>query len=70
MSSFGVLMQGGENSGRNIVVPGDPCSSTLLQKLSASPAIGARMPLSGPPFFSSEEEQLVHDWIAEGALDN
>ena len=70
MSSFGVLMQGGEVSGREIVVPGDPCNSQLLQKLSASPAVGARMPLSGPPFFSADEERLVHDWIAEGALDN
>jgi hypothetical protein len=58
------------NSGRNVIVPGDPCASMLVHKISAAPPSGARMPLAGPPFLTDEEQQLVHDWIAEGALDN
>jgi hypothetical protein len=69
MSSLSTLRRGGEVSGNRIVVPGDPCSSVLVQKLSAAPAVGARMPLSGPPFFSDAEQQLVKDWIAEGAIE-
>ena len=70
MSSLTSIRRGGATSGNKIVVAGDPCGSTLLQKLGSSPAIGARMPLNGPPFFTAEEQMLVHDWIAEGAKDN
>jgi hypothetical protein len=70
MSSLASIRRGGAISGRNIIVPGDPCASVLVQKVSAAPATGARMPLSGPPFFSAAEIQLVADWIAEGAKDN
>jgi hypothetical protein len=69
MSSMGSIRRGGEVSGQRIVVPGDPCNSVLVQKLSAAPPVGARMPLSGPPFFSDAELQLVQDWIAEGAIE-
>ncbi len=64
------IRQGGLHSGSQIIVPGDPCSSLLVQKVSEAPPVGARMPLNGPPFLSPEEVQLIHDWIAEGALDN
>jgi hypothetical protein len=70
MSSLSVLRRGGQSSGRNIVVEGDPCASVLVQKLGPAPAIGARMPMSGPPFFTPEQIQQVADWIAEGAQDN
>ncbi len=70
MGSLQALMRGGMNSGADIIVPGDPCASVLLQKISAAPPFGARMPNNGPPFFSDEEIQTVHDWIAEGAQDN
>ena len=59
-----------EITGRKIVVPGDPCRSIILHKLSATPPFGARMPLDGPAYLSTEELLLVHDWIAEGAEDN
>lgn len=64
------LMRGGDNSREMIVVPGDPCASILLQKISAAPPFGARMPPSGPPFWSAAERKLLSDWIAEGARDN
>ena len=70
MSSLSALRRGGESSGSEIVVAGDPCASVLTQKLGPAPATGARMPLSGPPYFTAEQIQLVADWIAEGAKDN
>jgi mono/diheme cytochrome c family protein len=53
-----------------VVVPGQPCASVLLGKVSPGPPFGSRMPLNGPPFLSDRQLQLIHDWIAEGALDN
>lgn len=70
LGSYHALRQGGVYTGAQIVVPGDACSSELMSKLGATPAYGARMPLDGPPFLSAEEEQLIHDWIVEGAEDN
>lgn len=66
-TGYDALMRGGRSSGQDIVVPGDPCISVLYLKLTSAPPFGARMPLSGPPYLSDEELQLVHDWIAEGA---
>lgn len=67
LSGYRQLMRGGITSGSDIVLPGDPCESVLLQKTGDAPPFGARMPLSGPPHLSPTEMQLVHDWIAEGA---
>jgi hypothetical protein len=70
LGSYHSMLQGGFHSGAQIVVPGDPCSSLLIDKLSATPGWGARMPLDGPPYLTDAEIQLVKDWISEGALDN
>ena len=70
LSDYDTLMDGGVNSSSTIVVPGAPCDSELYLKLTAAPPTGARMPANGPPFFTSDEMLLVHDWIAEGGLDN
>jgi len=70
LSSFASLRAGGFHSADRIVVAGDPCSSILYQKLSDAPPFGSRMPLNGPPFWSPDELQLLHDWIAEGANGN
>ncbi|MCE9580157.1 MAG: hypothetical protein K8W52_43980 [Deltaproteobacteria bacterium] len=70
LGSMHTFRQGGRNSGAAIVVPGSPCTSVIVQKLSDTPPFGARMPLDGDPYLSAEEQQLIHDWIAEGALDN
>ena len=67
LTDYDSLMRGGDNSRDDIVVPGDPCSSVLLQKVSAGPPFGNRMPPSGPPFFSPQERTMIGDWIAEGA---
>ncbi len=70
LGSMHAFRQGGRTSGPAIVIPGNPCGSVVLQKLSDTPPFGARMPLDGDPYLAPEELQLVHDWIAEGALDN
>lgn len=67
LSSAETLRHGGVQSGADIVIPGDSCSSLLVQKLGLAPPFGARMPLDGPPYLTPTELQLVIDWIAEGA---
>ena len=66
LSTYDTLMAGGTNSGGTIVVPFKPCQSVLYLKLTAAPPSGSRMPANGPPFFTTHELGLVHDWIAEG----
>ena len=69
MTSFTTLRSGGQNSSTDIVVDGEPCESFLLLKVTDGVPFGARMPLDGPGL-SPRQIQLIHDWIAEGALDN
>jgi hypothetical protein len=64
------LMRGGNTSQDSIVVAGNPCTSLIVQKVSAAPPSGARMPPDGPPYMSPPEIALLSDWIAEGAHDN
>ncbi len=70
LGSWHALMQGGRQSGSEIIVPGDPCSSILIEKITETPGFGARMPLDGEPYLTPAEIQLFRDWIAEGAEDN
>lgn len=70
LSSLASLRAGGHNSGARVVVPLQPCDSVMYQKVSDAPPFGSRMPLNGPPYLSADELALLHDWIAEGALDN
>ncbi len=69
-SSYQSLRRGGLNSGTRIIVAGEPCSSIYYQKIGRTPPFGSRMPFNGPPYFSAAERLIVHDWIAEGALNN
>jgi hypothetical protein len=70
ISTYQTFRLGGGRSGPDIVIPGNPCASILVQKLEGSPPFGARMPRNGPPFLTSDDVQLVKDWIIEGARDN
>ncbi len=70
LGSYAAMRMGGFNTGAEIIVPGEPCSSLLVDKLSPTPGWGARMPLDGPPYLTDDEQQLFRDWIAEGAHDN
>ncbi|MGD0525507.1 MAG: hypothetical protein ABSE49_10205 [Polyangiaceae bacterium] len=67
LATLGALRQGGMISGANIVIPGKPCESALVQKLQGDYFEGLPMPKDGPPYWSQDEIQLVIDWIAEGA---
>lgn len=51
------------------IVPGDPETSYIIEKISPNPRTGARMPLLGTPL-SEGEIGLIAKWIAEGAQDN
>lgn len=70
LRSYSTLRTGGGRSGVNIVKPGDPCTSILVQKIEPGPPFGRRMPYNGPPYLSTTDIQLVRDWISEGARDN
>lgn len=70
LSSYTGLRAGGASTGATIVVPGQPCDSGIVLKLSEGPPFGARMPQDGPPYLADDELQLIKDWIAEGALDD
>ena len=53
-----------------LVIPSDPDKSYLLHKLEGRAGIaGERMPKGGP-FLTSDEVEIVSQWIADGALDN
>jgi hypothetical protein len=69
IGSYRELMRGGSKSSDKIVIAGDPCGSVLVQKCSDAPPFGSRMPIGGP-YFTSEELDIVRDWIFEGAHDN
>ena len=70
VSSYTAIMRGGTSSRDTAIVPGDPCMSLVVQKVSNAPPSGNRMPSDGPPYLTSPEITLLSDWIAEGALDN
>ena len=63
--TLGDLRKGGTNTFDDIIVPGHPCQSAIVQKLKGTYG-GARMPKGGP-YWSAEQIQLMVDWIAEGA---
>jgi hypothetical protein len=67
MTTLGKLRRGGKTSANNIIVPGKPDASALVQKLRGTYAVGSRMPWNGPPYWTDAEIQLVATWIAEGA---
>jgi len=54
--------------GAVFVVPGDPNSSYLIQKLEGSPTIaGARMPRNAGPFLTAGQISIIRRWIQLGA---
>ena len=48
------------------VSPSDPDNSYLVQKIQGSAAVGAQMPLGGPPL-PADDILLIRQWIADGA---
>jgi hypothetical protein len=66
MTTLGTLRKGGTTSGSNIIVPGRPDQSALVQKLEGT-AVGARMP-RGRALWSTADIAKVRQWIDEGAM--
>lgn len=60
MESIGDLYE------QKMVIPGAPEESPLVDKIEANPQYGDRMPLNRSPL-SSEQINLVRQWIKEGA---
>jgi hypothetical protein len=67
LSTLGALRRGGATSGKRIVVPGDPDSSAIVQKLRGTYPFGARMPRAGIAW-GDDDMTLITGWIAAGAL--
>lgn len=60
----------GVNYGGPIVVAGEPDNSPIIDKISNSnPEFGAQMPEGRSPL-SSDDINLIRDWITEGAQNN
>jgi hypothetical protein len=58
------------NAGIPRVTPRNPGASFLFRKINCvglGPPFGLRMPRSGPPYLSLEQQALIMDWILEGA---
>ncbi|MDB4934177.1 MAG: hypothetical protein JWP87_1149 [Labilithrix sp.] len=66
LETLKALKLGGRRTFDDIVVPGQPCKSAIVQKLKGTYE-GARMPKGGP-YWTAEQIQLMIDWIAEGAV--
>lgn len=53
------------------VIPGDPENSYLVHKIEGrSGIVGARMPISGPPFLTDGQVLILKRWIELGAPRN
>jgi hypothetical protein len=65
LETLGTLRKGGINTANDIVIPGQPCKSAIVNKLRGT-YDGARMPRGGP-YWTHEQIQLMADWIFEGA---
>lgn len=66
LRSYNALMNSiGNNYGTNVVVPGNPNSSGLVDKIEPNPQFGNRMPnANGIP---QSDINLIRQWISEGA---
>lgn len=59
----------GASYGGRVIVPGNPNSSPLVDKIEASPDNGSRMPLGRSPLTTTQIE-TIRVWITEGAQNN
>jgi hypothetical protein len=66
LRSYNALMNSiGNNYGTNVVVPGNPNASGLVDKIEPNPQFGNRMPnANGIP---QSDINLIRQWISEGA---
>ncbi|MFN3200693.1 MAG: hypothetical protein ACE366_20005 [Bradymonadia bacterium] len=67
LANYDAALSGGVRAGDETIIPGDPCGSALYLKTTDTPPFGARMPFDGTGI-RPEEQQMIIDWIADGAL--
>ncbi len=65
LDSYANLMSGSENG--PVVVSGNPEDSEIVRRIRGISQ--PRMPLTGPPWLSDEEIELIERWIAGGAAE-
>jgi WD40 repeat protein len=64
LKTLALFKKGGKTAGTDIVVPGDPEASYLVEAI--GPEASPRMPYKQPPL-SASEIRLIERWVAEGA---
>lgn len=69
VSHAAVLGSVGVQYGSAVVIPGNAAGSPLVDKISAGPRFGSRMPLGRGPL-SGQQITTIRNWIDDGALDN
>jgi hypothetical protein len=52
---------------RNEIVACNSAGSLIVDKISAAPSRGRRMPFDGPPYLSTTQQAMVGQWIQNGA---
>ena len=67
VGTVGQLLAGGLHG--PAIVSGNAAGSVLIQKLSATPPFGSRMPLGGP-YLADSTIAVIRTWINEGAKNN
>ena len=67
VGTVSALMVGGNHG--PAITPGNADGSIIVQKLSATPPFGSRMPLGGP-YLNDATIGLIKQWINEGAKNN
>lgn len=65
-SSYTGVMESGDHA--PVIIPADPESSMLLQKLQGTQSVGSQMPPG--ELLPAEQIQMVIEWIQAGASDN
>lgn len=70
LTSYNTVMNSvGSQYGSNIVLPGEPNESPIVDKIEPNPENGNRMP-SGGPYLTADEINKIKAWIEGGAEDN
>jgi hypothetical protein len=67
VTSVAGLLEGGEHG--PAIVPFDADNSILVGKISPNPPFGDRMPQGAPPV-PPDQQNIIKQWIDEGAEDN
>ncbi|MEZ4225778.1 MAG: hypothetical protein R3B13_32800 [Polyangiaceae bacterium] len=65
LDSYEGLIAGGAR--RNEVTACNPGASLLINKVSANPSVGKRMPYDGPPYLTATQIAMLSQWVTNGA---